>query len=414
MTRRAAAAVVITVLPILGATLVPEPDVSTTTAFGCVVCGYRGTADVILNALLFLPFGVALGMIGTHARVVWLAGPILSVAVESAQVFIPGRDAGLGDLLFNTAGATLGMLVYRTIPLWVNPSKRLAARFGLAASSAAASWLVLTGVLLQPSFPPSIYFGQWTPDLGHLERYRGRVLDVELGEQRLPPRRLSSTESVRKALLSGATLTVEVVIGPPTSRLASIFSVFDERQREIFLLGADGGDLVFRYRTRAAGVRLDRPDIRMPDGLQRLVEGDTTTLSVKRHGNWWRLSNGDGRTNREGFTIGSGWTLLMFPDNLPGSVMHVIGGAWVALLLVPVGYWARMYWVSGMSVATLVLVLIAVPPLVGLLPTPASQWAGFVTGLVMGSGLQRLARRTVPGTPATDVGQVNATRQSVS
>ncbi len=70
MTRRAAAAVVITVLPILAATLVPEPDVSTTTAFGCVVCGYRGTADVILNALLFLPFGVALGMVGTQSRLV--------------------------------------------------------------------------------------------------------------------------------------------------------------------------------------------------------------------------------------------------------------------------------------------------------------------------------------------------------
>ena len=207
---------------------------------------------------------------------------------------------------------------------------------------------------------------------------------------------------------------MEVVIGPPPSRLASIFSVFDERQREILLLGADGGDLVFRYRTRAAGFRLDGPDIRMPDGLQWLVEGNTTTLSVMRQGNWWRLSNGNRRTNREGFTVGSGWTLLMFLDDLPAAVMHVLGGVWVAVLLVPVGYWARIHWASGMSVATLVLVLIAVPPVVGLLPTPASQWVGFVTGLLVGAVLQRVARTTTPTAWAADGDQVNASRQSVS
>jgi hypothetical protein len=414
VTRRSTLVALLTVLPILAATLMPQPAVGGTTAFGCVVCGERGTADAILNVLLFLPFGVALGMAGTPSRLVWLAGPMLSAVVETGQVFIPGRDAGLGDLLFNSVGATLGLLVFRTSPLWGNPSKGVAARCCLAVSAAVASWFVLTGALLQPSFPPSTYFGQWTPDLGHLEQYRGRVLEVELGQQRLLPQRLSSAESVRRAVLSGTALTVEARIGPPTQKLASIFSVYDERQREIFLLGGDGGDLVFRYRMRAADLRLDGPDIRMRDGLEGFIEGDTTTLSVMRHGSWWSLSNGSGRTNREGFTIGSGWTLLMFPDNLPGPVIYVLGGIWVALLLAPVGYWARIHWVSGMAVATLALVLIAVPPVVGLLPTPASQWGGFVSGLLMGAGLQRMVRRATLNAWAVGEGQVNASRQSVS
>lgn len=50
---------------------------------------------------------------------------------------------------------------------------------------------------------------------------------------------------------------------------------------------------------------------------------------------------------------------------------------------------------SYLAVATLVVVVIAVPPVVGLLPTPASQWAGLVAGILMGSWLQFRCRKLV-------------------
>jgi hypothetical protein len=65
-----------------------------------------------LNALLFLPLGLALAMLlGRWWVLAAPAGFVMSFAVELAQTRIPGRVPDLDDVLWNTVGAVAGTLL---------------------------------------------------------------------------------------------------------------------------------------------------------------------------------------------------------------------------------------------------------------------------------------------------------------
>lgn len=60
------------------------------------------------NLLLFLPLGAAIGALRVSALRAICAGLSLSVAVEIAQWFIPGRWTAIDDVLLNTIGTAVG------------------------------------------------------------------------------------------------------------------------------------------------------------------------------------------------------------------------------------------------------------------------------------------------------------------
>ena len=79
-----------------------------------------GVFDVVLNILLFLPFGFGLAaklrkkgkprpsvLLGT-----WLAGAFLSYCIEFLQIYIPARDSGWEDVFSNSAGAAVGCIAF--------------------------------------------------------------------------------------------------------------------------------------------------------------------------------------------------------------------------------------------------------------------------------------------------------------
>lgn len=81
--------------------------------------------DIIVNALAYAPFGFLLAQIGPRrrpaARLVTAigAGLLLSLAMESTQMFLPTRDASSVDVLSNCIGATLGgvaALAFNRVP----------------------------------------------------------------------------------------------------------------------------------------------------------------------------------------------------------------------------------------------------------------------------------------------------------
>ncbi len=73
--------------------------------------------DVAINVIAYVPFGLAVALIGarraslTRFCIGTAGGSLLSLCMESAQMFVPTRDASAIDLLSNTAGAALGALV---------------------------------------------------------------------------------------------------------------------------------------------------------------------------------------------------------------------------------------------------------------------------------------------------------------
>jgi hypothetical protein len=72
-----------------------------------------GGPDQVLNTLLFIPVGATLVLI--LPRRAWpvaiVAGFVMSALVEIAQESIPGRVPDAGDVLWNTCGCAIGVIV---------------------------------------------------------------------------------------------------------------------------------------------------------------------------------------------------------------------------------------------------------------------------------------------------------------
>src|SRR3989441_1992834 len=382
-------AIVVSLLAILAVTLFPSGDEKGEPMLRCIVCGERGVADVVINVILFVPFGAALSVTGTRLSRVCLVAALFSGAIELTQLFVPGRDSSLSDVLSNTTGAAVGYALAHYAP-----RIRLSAGAARLASAGAAALPALvvaaTGLLLRPALPHSIYYGQWTPNLRYLEWYRGHVLAARLGAVELPPRRLTNTDTVRALLLAGAPLRVVATAGPEVPALAPLVSVYDEHRREIFLLGPDRHDLVVRYRTRATAWRLDQPDLRISDALTPIRSGDTLTITLWRQAEGYCVLLNDVRTCRLNFSAGHGWAMLLYPESFPAWLRWLLNAGWLGGLLLPVGYCARSrrgLWIGG----ALLLSLGVMPPLLGLLPASLAQWLGGLTGAAVGARLPALA-----------------------
>jgi len=399
------------VLAIAWFTLRPAPGDTTPELipFWCLFsCGDELLRDAILNILLFLPLGLCLG---SWRRVEWthalLIGLLLSGAVELTQfLFLVGRDASLRDILTNTLG-TAGGYGLATAGGWLWRPNRAQAR-GLSLG-AAAGWLLLLGVGargIQPSLPDSVYWGQWAPDLGQFEPWEGTLLDARLDGVEVPNGRLSDTPPFRQMLLGDTALvSARILTGPPPAGPAAITSMFDGEEREIYVLGQEGEDLIFRLRTGMVALGLRGQTVQLtgalalPAGAPVVITGGTRDRAwllrvVSRAGSTeWRLP-------WSAALLWNGLTPYAWPL---GRSTPLLNGLWLALLLFPLGFWSTgglREW--GPLLAVLLaagLGLGGVVPLCGL-PLPAlSEWAGALLGGVGGILAGTLVRRRVPPSP---------------
>jgi VanZ family protein len=83
--------------------------------------GWNFWEDLIVNIGGFVPVGLVFSVyfssvryIGRPALVVILLGLFLSFSIEALQRLLPNRDSGMTDLLTNTTGTALGVLLYRS------------------------------------------------------------------------------------------------------------------------------------------------------------------------------------------------------------------------------------------------------------------------------------------------------------
>lgn len=378
---------------ILVATLTPSGDAKLAPLLGCLFCGERGVADFALNVLLFMPLGAALAWAGERRRTALTAGALLSLGIEIAQLAIPGRDSSLSDVISNASGSVLGWLAV-THGLRVLALRPRAATVLTAAAAALPSLMVaVTGELFRPDFPRTQYYGGWTPDFGHMAHYRGRVLSARIADVPIPEGPLRNSDAVRTLLRAGAALQLRVALGPPVARLAPLLSINDGAQREILLLGVDRDDLVLRWRMRAAAWRLDQPEVRVPRALAGRRDGDTISLAVQHSPRGYCVSVGDAHACGLHFGPGRGWSLLRNAAGGGRAWTPFADAAWLAALLLPVG-WCAAAWRAIWGGTALLLALGVLPPLAGLLPAAAAEWAGGAAGLLLGAtGRARFAPR---------------------
>jgi hypothetical protein len=365
----------------------------------CVICGERGLADALVNVLLFLPLGVGLQLAGVPVRQTILRGALASATIELAQMLLPGRDPSPGDVVFNTMGVAVGIALVVAMPRLARLRARAAAAGSLAAGAMAAGIIGLTGWLLQPEWPRTVYYGQWTPDLTYLEWYRGTVLSATVGDAFVRSRRIEDTDRVRRLLAAGAPIGVTAVAGPAPARLAPLFSIYDHRRIEIILVGPDRDALVYRYRARSVAARLDQPDLRFPGALRGVHAGDPLVVEVMpdpaRHGAYCLSANREHRCGL-GFTAGRGWAILYYVRWFPSWLQTSLDWAWLAALFLPLGALARQRWETAAALLTAALALLLLPSAVGLLATPALGYAGAAVGAVAGALATRRLRNPPP------------------
>jgi hypothetical protein len=328
-------------------TLAPDPTGvirAAGTPLTCLVCGEYGAVDVVLNLLLFAPLGLGLGLLAIPRRRAGLLIVLTTATIEMLQAtMIVGRDASLSDLLTNSAGGLAGYWLAGHWPAVVRPGAIASRRLAWAALG---SWLVLwalTARLLGLSPPALPWWAQVAPRGVTPADYPGRVQRVTVNGQAMVEGRMTAPNAVLEGLAAdSAVIDVVTFAGGKTEDLASIFSVYNEREEEAILVGQHGSDLVFRERRRAADARLRGPVIALRGAMGR--PGDTLDLRAVIRGPslFLRAVHGsDTVQDNLRLTASVGWVLLL-PGFLGlGSMAQLGSAAWLLGTLFPAGYWAR-------------------------------------------------------------------------
>ena len=393
--RWAALALAAALVVIATATLTPGDAQST--YLNCILCGEQGLGDAIANVALFLPLGAALAALGVPGSRRLLAAVLLSCAIEGLQAtVIAGRDASAGDVLCNGTGAALGGWLIQYARAWIRPRTGVRRTLAALGAGAAVAVVAATGALTQPSFPSDALWGQWTAQFANLEWYRGHVRSARLSGMALPSRRLDAPGVVQRALLGGVPLVVRFDAGPPPSRLAPVFSIFDGQQHMVMMVGANGSDLELRTRQRAVRARLVAPSYGVPGALAGVGVGRSVRLVVYRDGATWCVTVDGKPWCGLGTTPGGGWRLLVDGLSLPAVAAPLLDGLWMMGLLAAATFWAsgRAAWLIGAAV--LLAIGAVLPGVAGLAAPPLLEWTGGAAGVVLGILLRQWADRSAP------------------
>jgi hypothetical protein len=236
-------------------TLRPAPDQAARVAalhWYCISCGDSGTADIILNILLFIPLGLAARALGLRfSRMLAVVLP-LTVMIEVTQgLFLAGRDASLGDVLTNTAGAALAWWCFPAMSRLGRPTAAEGRRHAAIVLGCIAAVFLVSGVAFSPVPADD---GPWVGQILHRwanhDPFPGTISGVNLNGITVPNDPLGSMPSVtdRIDLTIAASRTSDTL---PT-RSASLVRVVDANSRSRVSVSEIGSALVVEVALRGA------------------------------------------------------------------------------------------------------------------------------------------------------------------
>ena len=361
-------------------TLVPTSGSDIGVFRWCLLCGDTGLSDFIANVILFVPVAVALCFWGASGRRIIGGLFLLSLAIELAQLRIPGRESTLSDVISNTLGAVVGV----ALASWW-PRRRRSAPGAFIAVAAVLAAIACGGAILRPRFPSGTYYGQWDDYPTPYQHYGGRVLSAEIGGTPLPWQQLRNSQLVRKRLRNGDTVLVRGIAGLAPRWVTQWFGIGDERRRGILLLGVYRDELVFKVSTSAPDLLLREPELYWAGALDGIAPGDTIAVAAWRGGRSYCLRL-NGRLRRGvAYAADELWQLIgPLPGRLAGAE-HVVSYVFMALLGLPLGLLAPRRWAGGAAAAVLLMGVALVPWAVGLAPITVMDLAAVALGIAAGA-----------------------------
>ncbi len=347
--------------------------------------------DVILNLILFIPLGLGLGLAGWSWRRTAALAAILSCAIEALQFWVvTGRDSSLGDLITNTSGAAMGALLAPHLGALLLPGSELAARLLLGGT---ATWLGMLGLsawLQAPGASVGKLTSNWAHHVAKPNPFTGEVRSAALDGIPLPP----SGQPVERNLVRGrlergeADLVLDVVSGPWWGH-GWIFQ----------LAAGDRPQLSVSQRARAAVLtvparslryKLRAPTLSLPQGFPA-DSGVAVTVDGGRQGPrlWLGTSySGERRAVLLLLSPAHGWGLIAPFNFALGPGVRLVTGLCIALLVLPLGYWAaasdKPQW-AGLVLALAVTAGLGLIPVLG--GYPAVHWSEWLAaGAAAGGG----------------------------
>ena len=368
----------------------------------CVLCGEMAVQDIILNVILFVPFGAGLRMAGVRrARVIAIAF-CLTTAIELLQMhLIPGRDSSLGDVITNTLGGAVGVALADSWQTWLLPSARQARRLLFGGVIVWVTILAATVWALHRSLPDSTLWGQWDPAILHFDRFSGTIVKSDAAGFAFPPGARGSDPVFRRRLVSDSVLVSAAVLpGAPSERTAPILSVYDPERRQIFLLAQRQRALVFSIRMNAARAMVRDPIVGLDDVFPASADARTANDTLHVAGGIIgdalviRATDDAHRVARErriALGPGLGWTFFLPWPYAFGDETAALSALWIGGLFLPLAYWARrarrpVEMSAALGIAA-IAGLVGAPLVGGGAFVGWMEWAGVAVGLTLGASI---------------------------
>ena len=327
-------------------TLRPAAENAVEPRWACLVCGSSGAADVLVNILLYVPYGVGLMLAGMrpHRALALVVASTFAVELLQYRVIV-GRDGTLSDVLTNSLGGGLGILLVRHWRALLVPNERRGASYAVAWSILCAAVLVTSARGLDIPSQLAGAVVRWKPVMASSEQFSGTLETVSING-----RPTANWEHLAPVDAPGDSVSITARLRPSiTGRPSSPIVWVGYGDRDHIVLSQVRTDLMARFRVRAASWRLTSPTFSLPRALEprRAPDGsrdaEPTRATAVAAGHVVTLEseapNGPLRRSvRMGATLG--WTLMM-PMGIPtGPGYRWITALWIGALLFPLGYWA--------------------------------------------------------------------------
>jgi VanZ family protein len=224
---------------------------------------------------------------------------------------------------------------------------------------------------------------------GHLEAVRTvwsphRLEDVAINGVSIPVGKVADWAELRRLLRDGTTLNGVLTCGRAVDSRGPVFLIAGAWERDFVKLEARGADLAFYPWTWARWLKLQSPPSRLKAGLDRCDPGRQMRLTVDGHFQNPRMVL-DGQTfHMDSLGVGSAWAFIFHSDLLPVGIQKSCTLAWLALLVLPIGFWARITIVCTVAIVITATAFFVVPIIFNIRPVDTSQLAALALGVSFG------------------------------
>lgn len=369
--------------------------------FWCFACGNEGAADLTLNIALFVPFGIAIALLGVSPLRALVVGMLLSMAIEGAQHYglPPNRIASAADLVTNTTGAFLGAILGWYRATWIRPTPRVARILTVVGIAKVVAFMCFTAWALGPDLerelpsdmPLALQVSKvpFTPGYGW---FHGEVNSVTVGGQTF------AHEDDGPVILHGIvsqqlTGFVQLFGGDERNDFIPMLYVHDSRiASPELMIGQQGPDAMLRVSLRGQRLHFPSPSLPLRNAF-RLVLAQSQMIRFSVTPTRWTLTSLNSVKSIESalpISLSLGWTLVQTVVHVGDPFGIAVTIVWLGVFWFPIGYWIVMAAENRKPVfvaagyAVLALTLWLVPAAFGIAKCGSLDWLSAIAGMSVG------------------------------